>query len=374
MKKQYFLMAMAATMFAACSQTEVIDEVVDNSTPKAIGFTTYTEGQTRAENSTGTYTWNLEAHHQNFKVWAYKNVTNTKVFDDQLVTWNTDSWYYTPLRYWDKAATSYEFYAAAPAKNNAGNDLGWALNQNTSDHNDDYFTLVNFGLKGVNLSTNTADARQDSWSASTEDIDLMIADKKNVPNSQFTESPVGLQFYHILSRLNVTLYKDAVLEDKEVTLKSIVVKGLNSTGNFNENGAASPELATGTHKRWTSQAYPRDIKLDGDYIIKEKPAGDTKYYVIQSLVIPQEFEYEVINLDGTTDEKKPYFVITYTIGNEEFVAYYNLAQAFGATADKLAFNEGWENILNITIKPTGIVLDATVAEWVYKYNEDLTIK
>ncbi|MBR6593516.1 MAG: fimbrillin family protein [Prevotella sp.] len=372
MKKQYFLMAMAATMFAACSQTEVIDEVVDNSTPKAIGFTTYAEGQTRAENSTGNYTWPLENHHKTFKVWGYKNVSETKVFDNQLVEYST-SWGYTPLRYWDKAATDYEFYAAAPAKDKEDNYLGWALNQNTSAHNDDFFTLVNFGLKGVNLSTKSDDTRKDSW-LETSDIDLMIADEKNVPNANFTTNPVEFQFNHILSRLNVTLYKDAVLELETVTLKSIVVKGLNATGNFNESLMSGVDLKNGTHERWTNQATPRDIKLEGNYTIKEKPAGDTKFYVIQSLVIPQEFEYENINLDGTTDEKKPYFVITYTIGNEEFVAYYNLAQAFGATSGKLYFNEGWENILNITIKPTGIVLDATVAEWVFKSNKDLTIE
>lgn len=372
MKKQYFLMAMAATMFAACSQTEVIDEVVDNSTPKAIGFTTYTEGQTRAENSTGNYTWALENHHKTFKVWGYKNVSETKVFDNQLVEYST-SWGYTPLRYWDKAATDYEFYAAAPAKDKEDNYLGWALNQKTSAHNDDFFTLVNFGLKGVNLSTKSDDTRKDSW-LETSDIDLMIADEKNVPNANFTTDPVEFQFNHILSRLNVTLCKDEILEYENVTLKSIVVKGLNATGNFNENLKSGDDLKNGTHERWTNQATPRDIKLEGNYTIKKKLAVDTKYYVIQSLVIPQEFEYEVINLDGTTDENKPYFVITYTIGNEEFVAYYNLAQAFGATSGKLYFNEGWENILNITIKPTGIVLDATVAEWVFKYNKDLTIK
>lgn len=373
MKKQYFMMAIAATMFAACSQTEVIDEVVE-STPKAIGFTTYAEGQTRAENSTGEYNWLLENHHKNFKVWGYKNVSETKVFDNQLVEYST-SWGYKPLRYWDKAATDYEFYAAAPAKDKTGNDLGWALNQNTSAHNDDFFTLVNFGLKGVNLSdlSESGDTRKDSW-LETSDIDLMIADEKNVPNSQFTVSPVGLQFNHILSRLNVTLYKDAVLKDETVTLKSIVVKGLNATGNFNESKKSDDELKKGTHERWTNQATPRDIKLEGDYTIKEKPTNDTKYYVIQSLVIPQEFEYEKIKLDGTDNETKPYFVITYTIGNEKFVAYYNLAQAFGSTSEKLYFNEGWENILNITIKPTGIVLDATVAEWVFKYNKNLTIE
>lgn len=371
MKKQYFMMAIAATMFAACSQNEIVDEVVE-STPKAIGFTTYAEGQTRAENSTGSYTWALENHHKTFKVWGYKNVSETKVFDNQLVEYST-SWGYTPLRYWDKAATDYEFYAAAPAKDKAGNDLGWALNQNTSAHNDDFFTLVNFGLKGVNLSTNTDVDRKDSW-IGTSDIDLMIADKKNVLNKKFTTDPVEFQFNHILSRLNVTLYKDAVLKDEDVTLKSIVVKGLNATGNFNESSKSGVELKNGTHERWTNQATPRDIKLEGNYTIEEKPTDGTKHYVIQSLVIPQKFGHEVINLDGTTDETKPYFVITYTIRNEEFVAYYNLAQAFGSTSDDLYFNEGWENILNITIMPTGIVLDATVAEWVFKYNKDLTIE
>lgn len=372
MKKLYFMMAIAATMFAACSQTEVIDEVVDNSTPKAIGFTTYAEGQTRAENSNAVYADGLEEHHKTFKVWGYKSVSETKVFDNQLVEYST-SWGYTPLRYWDKAATDYEFYAAAPAKDKADHDLGWALNQNTSAHNDDFFTLVNFGLKGVNLSIESGDTRKDSW-LETSDIDLMIADKKNVPYSQFTVSPVVLQFNHILSRLNVTLYKDAVLEDKTVTLKSIVVKGLNATGNFNESLMSGVDLKSGTHGRWTNQATPRDIKLEGNYTIKEKPTGDTKYYVIQSLVIPQEFEYEVIKLDGTTDENKPYFVITYTIGTEEFVAYYNLAQAFGATSGKLYFNEGWENTLNITIQPTAITFEAEVAEWDEKHNKNLPIE
>ena len=108
MKKQYFMMAIAATMFAACSQNEIVDEVVD-STPKAIGFTTYAEGQTRAENSDQGYAWNLEDHHTTFKVWAYKNVADAKVFNGDVVTHNGTDWKYDYTRYWDKAASWYEF-------------------------------------------------------------------------------------------------------------------------------------------------------------------------------------------------------------------------------------------------------------------------
>lgn len=373
MKKQYFLMAMAATMFAACSQTEVIDEVVDNSTPKAIGFTTYTEGQTRAENSGKDYADGLEEHHKNFKVWAYKDVSETKVFDNQLVTWNTNSWYYTPLRYWDKAATSYEFYAAAPAYRQDGSTaIDWKLNKNAdADHTDDFFTLSEFELFGVNLSTNTYDSRQNSWENSPTDIDLMIASPNQVGRAGFTSTPVNLQFNHILSRLNVTLYKANILEDKNVVLKSIIIKGLKSKGSFNENAdLGSDNLIGGTTKRWETESNTCDIKLVDDYIVEENTG--IKNYVIQSLVIPQTSTLESLDLNGTGSKTQPYFIITYKIGDEEFVAHYNLSKAFGVSP--LAFNEGWENTLNITIQPTAITFDAEVAEWDEKHNKDLTIE
>lgn len=373
MKKQYFLMAMAATMFAACSQTEVIDEVVDNSTPKAIGFTTYTEGQTRAENSDEDYTDGLEEHHKNFKVWAYKDVSETKVFDNQLVTRNTDSWYYTPLRYWDKAATRYDFYAAAPAYRQDGSTaIDWKLNKNAdADHTDDFFTLSEFELFGVNLSTNTYYSRQNSWENSPTDIDLMIASQNQVGRAGFTSTPVNLQFNHILSRLNVTLYKANILEDKNVVLKSIIIKGLKSKGSFNENAdLGSDNLKGGTTKRWETESNTCDIKLEGDYIVEENTG--IKNYVIQSLVIPQTSTLEDLDLNGTGSKTQPYFIITYKIGDEEFVAHYNLSKAFDVSP--LAFNEGWENTLNITIQPTAITFKAEVAEWDEKHNKDLIIK
>ena len=43
--------------------------------------------------------------------------------------------------------------------------------------------------------------------------------------------------------------------------------------------------------------------------------------------------------------------------------YYNLANAFGYNTGNLSFNEGWQNTLNITIKPATIVFSADVAAW-----------
>ena len=129
MKKNYFLLAASTMMFAACAQTDMVNEVVTEEAPQAIGFETFANKQTRAaeNNATSSYSWSLSDHHTSFMVWGYKNVTNAKVFDGVTVSYidtNSDSqaddWDYVsnsgfPV-YWDKTATRYDFYAAAPAK------------------------------------------------------------------------------------------------------------------------------------------------------------------------------------------------------------------------------------------------------------------
>ena len=372
MKKQYFLMAMAATMFAACSQTEVIDEVVDNSTPKAIGFSTYVNGQTRAENSNQGYTWDLEDHHTTFKVWAYKNVADAKVFAGDVVTYKVTSsdpltyeWKYTNTRYWDKAASWYEFYAAAPE------DFNWVLNENTTDKADDHFTLANYELKGDNLNKNGFDVYNNSFKTLLNDKDLMIADKKKVENANFYGN-VHLEFIHILSRLNITVKKDSRVTDN-VHLVKLDVVDLKNIGNFNEDHIIGT-LADGITSRWTPADNYTTITYD-----KNEVVGTNAKYAVQALVIPQNADFEEVKLDGKdmNANPKPYIRIEYTITPtggyaETFVAYYNLANAFGE-ASKIAFNEGWQNTLNITIYPTAIKFDANIAPWGDK-NQDLTIK
>ena len=84
------------------------------------------------------------------------------------------------------------------------------------------------------------------------------------------------------------------------------------------------------------------------------------------------------SVNAVSANSKPYLVLTYTIQQthdangdeiatpkapEEFTVYYNLANAFGLTTGNLAFNEGWQNTLNITIKPDVINFCAKVSEW-----------
>lgn len=437
--KNLLIIAATALAFASCAGNDTFKKDIQDNTD-AISFTSYTNKQTRAENSSAGHTWHFFNHHTTFQVWGYKNTSETAVFDGDIVTVTensanvdgtaaTDNSYtytYSPLRFWDKAATMYEYYAAAPS------DGSWtfvstgitAANITTeAGQNKGYFTTSSI-LTPANLSTSSNLVYTTSFKGSG-DIDKLIAEKSTVPYASF-KSEVNLSFIHILSRLNVTIKADENLvapasnvNKQKIVMTSLVVKNLNAFGKFSE---ATDPVATGTIDRWKEQGTPKDYTAVPNTEL-------TKYaqWVLQSLVIPQNAAYEAVALDGKThdaivavlyadvdeynaakktnltaeqfaalsaEEKtktpgassvaavstssKPYLVLTYTIqqthdGNgveiaspqaaEKFVVYYNLANAFALNEGNLAFNEGWQNTLNITIKPDVIEFCADVAEW-----------
>ena len=383
MKKNYFMLALASMMMAACANNDLVDEgVLKEEVPQAIEFETFAQKATRAENSGEPYSLALNDHHDSFKVWGYKDVQTDYVFNGEDVSYANSKWGYTGLVYWDKAANSYEFYAAAPATASL-----WTLNKNVvATQNDDYFTISSNYT--VNAHSIADVAYQNSFKSTTDAVDLMIADKKNVPTSEFGNA-VQLNFTHILSRLNITVSKDATMADQTVTLKSLTLYNVKNVGTFDENETLTTgtTLAGGTHERWTL----KDSETDNDQVLdfttysgmtnkelkyiytgtETTPDGATKTaeYMLQSLIMPQTAGFEIVKLDGTsTNLQEPYFTIVYTVtdnGNtEEFSATYNLVNAFGVTTvNTLAFNEGWQNTLNITLKPGAISFSAKVATW-----------
>ena len=441
MKKYLYIIA-TATIFAGCAGNDTFKKDIQNNTD-AISFTSYTDKQTRAtENSDALYKWHFFNHHETFQVWGYKNTSETAVFDGDVVTVTensanvdgtaaTDNSYtytYSPLRFWDKAASMYEYYAAAPS----GTDGNWTFNPNglvaanitaESGQNKGYFTTSST-LTPANLSTSSNLVYTTSFKGSS-DIDKLIAEKSTVPYANF-KSEVNLLFMHILSRLNVTIKADENLvapasnvNKQKIVMTSLVVKNLNAYGEFSE---ATDPVATGTIARWSEQGTPKDYTA----VANTELTKDAQW-VLQSLVIPQNAAYEAVALDGkahdaiaavlyadvneynaakktsltadqfaalSVEEKtktpgassvaavstssKPYLVLTYTIQQthdgtgtaittpeapETFVVYYNLANAFALNEGNLAFYEGWQNTLNITIKPDVIEFCADVAEW-----------
>lgn len=406
--RRLFILSAAVAALASCSNSEVITEVNEPQVPdKAIAFETFSSNATRdgAENSGATTAEGLEKHHSNFSVWGYKDVQDTYVFGtasdsegksstgvtvtavENPVSSGTYIWTYSPIRFWDKSANSYEFYACAPATT-SGTDPYFVLNQKTDAKSDDYFTLSDVQLDNYTLSSiayqhsmKTGQV-QNSGNATGGNIDYMIASPCQIAKSSIGQ-PVQLHFNHILSRLNVTVHKSSELSGFNVSLNSLEVCNLMSKGSFNEN-SVNTNLSNGTTERWSNTSDP--ITYVGNAITTGDLVGKSTNpkYVLQSLVIPQKIAFQAVersgkvkySSSGTEQEREltlndaPYIKLKYTISvengyTESFEAYFNLAAAFGATdtTTDVCFNEGWQNTLNIIIDASKISFSADVYWW-----------
>ena len=371
MKKSVLFLATAA-LFAACTNDSVRENIADDQVE--IGFSTYIQKPvaSKADNSTAGTLKDLEAYHKNFVVNGFKTVANNpiQVFEGQEVTAvlgtegaATGAWTYSPVSYWDKSASAYTFYAAAPA------DAAWNFADNK-------YTLE-FTVSGSSLDIEeraTPDA-----AANLGDDDMMIATDKTANNTNGNfGGTVEFTFNHILSRFNIAI--STSITDGVVTLKSLEVNGLNKSGMFDETIPDGVTLNAGTTKRWTELSTPYALAVNDELTVKNFAADDdetndaNKQFVYQGLVIPQIAEATTISLDGSdaTSSAKPYLNIQYSITTgegetaktQDYSYFYNLADLFnGEGSSNLAFNEGWQNNLYITIGAAAINFDAQVYEW-----------
>lgn len=326
MKKSYLIIAAAAAFFASCGDNDSFKEINNQQGSDAITFSTYTSKQTRAENSTALYKWAFINNHESFQVWGYKDIApETPVFYNTIVSVSGDetatTYAYDTLRFWDKTAENYHFYAAAPSAPTGENpEWKWTFVRSgiisASTLNAGYFKTTS-ELTGVNLK-NQAEVGPGTnlsyYFKGQNDIDKMIAAPCDFGKSRYAKTnpeAVQLNFNHILSKLNITVRKGANISNDMyvVKLTSFEVKNMQSKGDFSEQ---TPAVATnpGTNSRWKITDYP-NAKVD--YVAltnvtslkntqnNNKPeftVTNSDNYIVESLVIPQDINYKKVALDG----------------------------------------------------------------------------
>ena len=352
MKKSLLILATVATL-TACSNDSVRENIAAEQVE--IDFSTYT--QKAVGTKADATTVGLEKYYTEFTVYGWKTVKNEEtganedqmVFNAQSVNYveNSDSWTYSPKKFWDKVASKYNFYAAVPV----GND-GFSFNET-----DRIFEIEEFVAEGKSLAVEPAQKPDASISFVEVETDLMIADAiERGMTTPSAKARVDFKFNHILSRLNVGVKCDGLEDGQTMTLNSLKIGGIVSKGSFNEND------------RWALSTEGSDVvtlvnAVEDDATNTVAITAENKF-VYQGLLIPQEAEYSEVALDGTGKEETPYLYINYTIDNEKFYAYYNLAALFGVTENNsLAFQEGYQNNLYITIGASAIEFDADAYVW-----------
>lgn len=377
MKKSLFIIA-AAAMMTACTSEVLREDYQKNDVNEAIDFATFVQKavNTRAtsENNGMTTTTGLENFHESFMVWGYKynsakTASEDAVFEGKKVSyssvasadakdWDYTSWTYSPIAYWDKSADYYNFYAAAP------------FNDKWNFENYQW-SFEDFTLTGATLAPSASADAKASFKG-TGDIDLMISNDIKNYSTYKTRTPVEFNFNHILSRLNISveLDEDHFASSDVCTLEKLFVFNMVTKGSFDESKAVA--TASGECKRWETSTNSDDVLAAGSGY--SNASGDalseTPKYYYRALCIPQEVKYAAsgdcpLNGKGLDGESEPYINIQYTINEDSYSYYYNLADILNGKKSNahFEFREGWMNTLHIIISPAIINFDAETFDW-----------
>jgi|GEM_PF-1373692 len=359
MKKSYFILAAVAATFAACSQNDVVTEITENEVP--IGFSNvYIDNVTRAIN-TGAYTTaNFETLGNTFGVYGYKTTatqTNYQVFNDVKVEFQTASgslydspndWVYSPLKYWDKTATSYAFFAYAPHQ---GDFTGTVAMASASSNG--------FSITGFKQATSQTDM-----------VDLMtdLTNQANVTSSSASkplgENDVEFTFGHILSNINVQMAVSEALKsdetDNPVTVNSVTIGAIKMDGEYSYNTSAyswtltDPQVTTATTFSATLSGTSPDTYVFASKALKANTVEFTDVPALTDLLfVPQ------------TVDAGYAITVQYKIGDEVFDKTILLSEFKNASNAGLAtWQPGYKYTYQIIIGPTPILFDVkTVTDW-----------
>jgi hypothetical protein len=380
MKKSYLMIAAAAALFAACSDTDTIKESIEDNNPQPFTFSAYADKVTKGTNSSS-----LQDFYTVFGVYGFKNVTRNSVATDETVFENVpneffatdvqgstvyktagtkpsdewaftaNSWYYEDVRYWDKMANSYSFFAIAPYEATPAPALDVKATYDnikigSSSDKYDISTENNLAIAGTPTAVPQAALTYSGFKK-----DYMLAAK-----NASTTSDVTLVFKHILAKLNVKIVKSETYKGKqELKINELKIEGLAKKGYFAYN-------TNFTTKGWTTdETYARDIATDYSLTAATNYNG---CYWLESLMFPQTTTCSILGAQATDDDMDDmYLYIKYQIGSETYEAYYDFAAIWignnAAVNDTFSFAQGSEYTLTLTVGPDPIHFAAQVTQW-----------
>ena len=378
-----------AAMLAACSDTiKLNNDITSETKTEKIGFAVYSEKATRADQTNSV---NLYDFYKAFDVYAWKTVNDSvqSVFShtpveyftkDSLGTyvyktdpakpsdeWGeygegkdwTKGWFYENIRYWDKLATAYNFYAIAPYEVTPSPAITITNGQDNitiGATNDRYMVSTEKNLAVIGDTTLTKDRQYFGFNK-----DYMLAEKFGTKFQL-----VSLNFHHILTKLNVKI----TLTDKYKGIQTFTIKDL-KIARLEDNAYFDYDTDMTTNGWHTDGTSKYDIQIKKDYILKNVPDSvkDTieysGYYWIQTLIFPQTLTCAATGAKATEPTGK-YLYIEYTIGDETFRAYYDLAYVFDNTLDidgTYDIAQGSEYTINIKVGPDPIEFEAKSTKW-----------
>ena len=374
MKKYLILAAFAAVALGACTKvetTKVTESVpvsfgvyTGDAATKAVSETTYGVINSTDLLKASTYGFGVFAFHSDnsagnndYNNAAASNFTPNFMYNQQ-VTWNgTDTWEYSPIKYWPNEYSTTDalsdkvdkltFFAYAP----------WRESNPTTAPDEG---IISFS---ANNATGDPAVTFKVPAASENQIDLLYsnADLKN-KTKYAVNSKVGFTFVHALS--NLAIYPLAVFDGTSIpasngtavaTGTTIKINSITITGKFNQEGTLN--LAKGT---WTSSAAATDQTVSYTpataydvTAIDDKADADAAGPVAEFMFVPSTapanyvitIDYDVTTVDGA-------------LANDSVVN-----NVIHKTLSSLNFQVGQKMKLYVALGMTSVKVEASVGDW-----------
>lgn len=379
---------MAATaLVVSCSDTNSLNEVEE--TP--IGFANTYIGKITKANAgemTGGTGGTLFTNGNTMEVWGWKNnpsstTIDNQVFDDQVVTYNasltggTTKWEYSPLKYWDRAA-SYKFYAVAPHDKFTINEVLEDANATNRKFQATAVPTIqtlmdNNGTSKIKLATDDSGAGTKSTA-----IDYLVAamvscaaGASNQGNNT-TDHDVDFTFNHILSKLNVKVVTSSTFNNTSTTYPQIKLNKLDLkiaglANQYDQKTAGSVTPAATDGDIWTGESAEATItsfNADGTTVAPQL-LSTTAFDAASYFIAPTKTGTTSPEVAAGTSTVK--IQATYTIyydgGSDPTSSEVCMSDVL--TIENLTrFGQNTVNNLTITIDPKAIYFDVvTVNDW-----------
>lgn len=340
MKKSYFMMAAAATIFAACSETDFVNPVPE--TEQEIGFDNHVGKSTRAEITDEA----ALAKEGGFVVWGWKTPTSNKAWASATQIFNEVNvydastelgekgdatvWTYDNKKYWDKTST-YNFYAVAPYNPSSGAEYS------CTDPATGLITIT--GAK--------------SALATASDDFLIDRDGVKDVSGDAPHAKVGFDFNHVMAKVTLQLLSGDINEGDVITVTKLTMSGWNSNnGTFVQNSGYV--ASTTNHSEWTltdGTAGTVTFSKDGGYTLNETTAVavENSYIMVPQTIAASTLKFTVdFTITYKDDDANPENNVT-----EEFVGHE------GTLATAQTWGTDTHTTYTIKVGPQPIEFDVT---------------
>lgn len=386
--KKATIAIMTIIVMASCANEGILSVREINQQPEqAIAFNIFTDKATRAFPAGSEA---LTNYHDQFVVYSTKvsNIDNTviQVFDGDAVRYQTGSWKYDDLRFWDKQA-KFSFVAIAPS----AKYITYTKTDNVADNSGDYVTKEGgYTLVGTNLQdgTRTTEVNKGFTGEDGKDADLMTAQKNN-QNGAAHDETVDMLFSHILAKLNVTIGKAKILDAQNVYIKKVEITGLDNHGTYVQknyttttSGWQSSKTDATYKLSWTAAANTQGVLLNSGTGEGSNYKPGTPKYFIESIVMPQSVENATTSTTGAEKLYMEYAINSQTYKYELNFKYNDtLKKVLEPTVDSIVvrsvfpeFMDRSKYTLKLTINPDVIIFDAKAAAWANDKVQNDTIR